>query len=355
VHGAPVYWEGPNGAYLYVWGENDQLRAYRFVNRRLAANPALSAFAPPHGMPGGMLAVSSNDRASGVVWAVVPLNGDANEYRGVKGIVLALNAQDVTKALWTSEQSGDRDRLGLFAKYVPPTVANSRVYIATYGDEEPLRRYAGDARPGQFPRYQVVVYGMLPKTERPIVNQNRDDVQIVRATVEALPRLNPARCHQQPGETLDCTDELARIAGVPSIERIAVPAGYTFDGCQLACVTAAARKTALPASLAIGFYSADVTAGQFSADRGRRITSAQLTSAGDAVLKSGEPAALFQFGAMVNCRLGGGETAGLRFKPYIDFVGDPDNTTYRNWDPVRDDYRLGGDVQGIDRTQEVLR
>jgi hypothetical protein len=28
IHGSPIYWDGPNGPTLYVWGENDLLRAY---------------------------------------------------------------------------------------------------------------------------------------------------------------------------------------------------------------------------------------------------------------------------------------------------------------------------------------
>ena len=100
-----------------------------------------------------MLAFSANgDKAgTGIVWAVVPLNGDANRQRGVKGIVLALDAQDVSRTLWTSEQAGERDRLGLFAKFTPPTVAGGKVFVPTYGDDEPLRRYAGNDRPTPVP------------------------------------------------------------------------------------------------------------------------------------------------------------------------------------------------------------
>ena len=82
-------------------------------------------------MPGGMLALSANGNAAGtgILWAVVPLDGDANRQRGVKGIVLALDAQDVSRTLWTSEQFSDRDRLGLFAKFNPPIVANGKVFV----------------------------------------------------------------------------------------------------------------------------------------------------------------------------------------------------------------------------------
>ena len=110
-----------------------------------------------------MLTVSANGNTagSGIVWAVVPLDGDANQQRGVKGILLALDADDVTRTLWTSEQVSQRDRIGLFAKFNPPVVANGKVFVATYGDDEPRQTYAGNARPTQFPKnYYVAVYGL---------------------------------------------------------------------------------------------------------------------------------------------------------------------------------------------------
>ena len=121
IHGSPVFWNGPDTARVYAWGENSPLKAYKFGQGQLREvnTPRTSAFRPPLGMPGGMLAVSANGRqaGSGIVWGVVPLDGDANQQRGVKGIVVALDAQDVNRTLWTSELVPQRDRLGLFAKF----------------------------------------------------------------------------------------------------------------------------------------------------------------------------------------------------------------------------------------------
>jgi len=149
--------------------ENSHLQAYKFKDGQLLdiGNPKKSAFSPPIGMPGGMLIVSANGNTigSGIVWAVVPLDGDANQQRGVHGIVLALDASDVTRTLWTSEQVSQRDRLGLFAKFNPPVVANGKVFVATYGDDEPLQRSAENSRPTQFPKnYYVAVYGLQPSS-----------------------------------------------------------------------------------------------------------------------------------------------------------------------------------------------
>ena len=357
LHGSPIFWQRANGASIYLWSENDRLRAYRFVNRRIIATPTLSPFRPPDGMPGGMLSLSSRGDTNGIVWAVVPLDGDANRQRGVKGIVLAIDARDVSKVLWTSEQSGARDRLGLFAKYVPPTIAAGKVFVATYGDDEPRRTYGGATRPQGFPgRYQLVVYGVLTESSATVTNQSRDDVQLLRATVDAdAVAVDIARCREASVDTLDCTEEFERVASAPSLELVIVPAGYRFPGCQVLRVTTAAKRAALTNALGIGFYAADVTAGQFSVDRGRLVASGGLKTVGSAVLKSGEQASLHEFVALVNCELAPGTAAGKQLKPHMDFTGGPPQTIFRNWDPIPGNYALGGATASMDRASEIVR
>jgi hypothetical protein len=356
VHGSPVFWEGTNGARIYVWGENDQLRAYPFVNRRVVPHPKMNQHHLPEGMPGGMLSLSSNGKKNGILWAVVPLDGDANTFRGVKGLMLALDAQDVSKALWTSEQSGARDRLGLFAKFVPPTIAGGKVFVATYGDNEAIKQYGGGARPHIFPkRYQVVVYGMLGDEPAPVIEQNLDDVQLVRASVEGSPAINIQNCRPSAAQTLDCSDELKRVTGAPSLERVIVPAGSNLAGCQLLRATTATKDAAIPASLGIGFYSADNTGGQVSNNIGRVVEKSDLKTVGTAVLKNGQGAMLHQFTALVNCEVAPGTHAAKQFKPYINFVGGPPRTVYRNWDPINGNYAIGGSIDKIERQSEILQ
>jgi hypothetical protein len=97
---------------------------------------------------------------------LVPSNGDANSYRGVKGMLLALNAEDVSQELWRSQGQDARladtkNSLGLLARFAPPTIANGKVFVGTAGDKEPLKRWCGEARPKHFPEhYGVVVYGL---------------------------------------------------------------------------------------------------------------------------------------------------------------------------------------------------
>jgi outer membrane protein assembly factor BamB len=55
----------------------------------------------------------------------------------VRGALRAFDASDVSKGeLWDSEDTGnENDRLGQFAKFCPPTVANGKVYVATFQQE----------------------------------------------------------------------------------------------------------------------------------------------------------------------------------------------------------------------------
>jgi hypothetical protein len=181
IHGAPAVWHGPqNRTWLYVMGESDRLKAFPFENGTFNVNgmkqggwtqPALTAVpacqTQENWMPGGMLAVSSNGTQpnTGIVWAIVPVNGDGNSCRGVKGMLIAFDAEDVTKELWRSQArsaaaTDTADSYGLLARFNPPTVAGGRVFVGTAGDAEPLGRYSGP-RPAHGPaRYYLAVYGL---------------------------------------------------------------------------------------------------------------------------------------------------------------------------------------------------
>jgi hypothetical protein len=93
----------------------------------------------------------------------MPFGENANHVV-VRGILRAFDASDVSKPeLWDSESTGrQNDRLGQFAKYCPPVVANGRVYVATFQQETVLSTNAhiktvGGDQPA------LVIYGLLQK------------------------------------------------------------------------------------------------------------------------------------------------------------------------------------------------
>src|SRR5579859_3538223 len=148
VHGGPVWWDGSNGSYGYIQVAADFLRQYKFD--RSAGMFQLPAYATgpttaPSGQPGGILALSANgtNAGSGILWASHQLGGSANQ-QVRPGILHAYNAENVGIELWNSEQLSARDTVGNFAKFVAPTVANGKVYLATFSN-------------------RLNVYGLLPR------------------------------------------------------------------------------------------------------------------------------------------------------------------------------------------------
>jgi uncharacterized protein (TIGR03437 family) len=141
IHGGPLYWDGPLGACVYVWPENDFFKAYRFNDGLFQTTPiSVSTTTAPGnvpggsvGMPGGMLSLSANGSTpgTGVVWASHAYDKDANQ-QVVNGIVYAYDASDLSKELWNSKQNSARDDIGKFAKFCSPTVVNGKVYVASF-------------------------------------------------------------------------------------------------------------------------------------------------------------------------------------------------------------------------------
>jgi hypothetical protein len=151
IHGTPVVWRDPNHKLrLYVWGEEDYLRAFQFDGQRFVGAGKSKFAAPMMSMPGGVLTISANGSQAGsaILWASIPEKHDAN-VATVPGMLRAFDAADVEQELWNSSQN-PRDKLGMLAKFCPPVVANGKVYVATFAE-------AG----GKVPN-KLVVYGLLP-------------------------------------------------------------------------------------------------------------------------------------------------------------------------------------------------
>lgn len=87
------------------------------------------------GMPGGVLTISSNgeDPTSAIVWASHATSEDSSG-RIVDGTIAAFSASDVARELWNSDWAGERDRIGSFARFNPPTVAGGHVYLGTFSN-----------------------------------------------------------------------------------------------------------------------------------------------------------------------------------------------------------------------------
>ena len=124
-------WDTTGGATVFAQEPWFSLKALRLTDGQIDPTP-LSEFTPPAETLYSGIAVSANgnDQASGILWVTVG-NFDVS---GVPGTLHALNASDLSVELWNSDMVPDRDTLGRFAKFIPPVVANGRVYIATFSN-----------------------------------------------------------------------------------------------------------------------------------------------------------------------------------------------------------------------------
>jgi hypothetical protein len=155
IHGTPVYWDSStNGPMIYVWGENDIGKSFKFNGTTFTTTPftETSVTSPTTGcgMPGAILSLSANGNTNGIVWASCVYTGDA-VHDIVPGILRAYSADNLGTELWDSYQDQSRDDFGNLAKYCPPTVVNGKVYMSTFSDT-------------------VAVYGLLTDDAPPIGN-----------------------------------------------------------------------------------------------------------------------------------------------------------------------------------------
>ena len=145
-----VYWQSAKaGNLLYVWGQKDKAKVYRMEGGKLEEAPARTRDIPNEGHPGAMLSLSANGNKDGILWAAIHATGDSwHESR--PGVLHAYDADDIRHELWNSLQDPKRDDCGEYSKMAPPTIANGRVYLASFGAE--------NVGTGQF-----CVYGLLSR------------------------------------------------------------------------------------------------------------------------------------------------------------------------------------------------
>jgi outer membrane protein assembly factor BamB len=149
-----VYWDTAGGPFIYLWGEADHLKRFRFdrATGKFDTTPVSSTFTTPaRGMPGAMLSLSANGRqaGTGLIWAAHPTGCtcapltdrkcqetrnwcDANE-NVVPGTLQAIDASTLQE-LWNSDRRPG-EKLGNVAKFTPVTIANGMVYVPTFSDK----------------------------------------------------------------------------------------------------------------------------------------------------------------------------------------------------------------------------
>lgn len=157
LYGTPVYYKyntsQGDSEFVYLCVRNDSITQYPF-NRQIGLldttnvkKSYTSRFYP------SIFSVSSNGNQSGtgILWAshlkmpresansqtyselAAPVDSNGVLIKHHSGLLEAFDARDVSRVLWSTEMDvSGRDSVGNYAKFNTPTIANGRVYLATF-------------------------------------------------------------------------------------------------------------------------------------------------------------------------------------------------------------------------------
>ncbi len=149
VNGGPVYYRSSTaGAFVYYWGQDDALHAFAVHDGRIGPTPVATGIATA-AYPGGMLSLSANGGTHGILWVNAALAPHGSNHINGPGVLRAYDATNIRHELWSTALDPARDRPGRVSKNAPPTIANGKVYLASFGTDP-----AGTGA--------LYVYGLLP-------------------------------------------------------------------------------------------------------------------------------------------------------------------------------------------------
>jgi Chitobiase/beta-hexosaminidase C-terminal domain len=116
IWSAPAYFNNT----IYFGAVGTPILAFQFTKAKLQAGPVAQT-SNSFGYPGVTPSISANGNTNGIVWA------SENTSPGI------LHAYDATSLveLYNTQQVSSRDSLGAGSKFMPPTIANGKVYVGT--------------------------------------------------------------------------------------------------------------------------------------------------------------------------------------------------------------------------------
>ena len=140
IHSSMTLWNSPvNGTTLYVYGERDALKAYKFnsatgfFNTTPFMRSANTVYPGYTNGPAVVLSANGTSAGTGIVWTTEPLLYDTVN-RHAPGMFRAYDAGDLTKEIWNSRMNAGDD-IGDWAKFNPPVVVNGKVYVGSFNNQ----------------------------------------------------------------------------------------------------------------------------------------------------------------------------------------------------------------------------
>ncbi len=122
---SPAWWNN----HVYIGGQANPLQSFTFTPATgLLSTTATSKTAASFAYPGTTVSISSNGTTNGIVWA---LNNSTYKSTTSQATLLAYDATNLAKQLYSSKTKGTRDNPGAPVKFSVPTVVNGKVYFMT--------------------------------------------------------------------------------------------------------------------------------------------------------------------------------------------------------------------------------
>jgi uncharacterized protein (TIGR03437 family) len=123
-------WSRGGDANIYTQGDLEPVKCFQITGGTLSSSPVSQAPGLIQYSRIGLTVSANGDQAdSGILWETA---GDYN--LNLPGTLHAYDASDLTHELWNSDMSPVRDKLPPITKFVAPTVANGKVYVAGNGN-----------------------------------------------------------------------------------------------------------------------------------------------------------------------------------------------------------------------------
>ncbi len=133
-----AYWQNATTAYIYYSGLNSETSAPAGDNLRMwtmsggiFTSIASIAQSPMRLTIGATPSISANGNTNGVLWAIARQDLLSAKPGTKAAILYAFDATNVAHQLYSSAANAVRDKAGAGVKFVVPTIANGKVYVAT--------------------------------------------------------------------------------------------------------------------------------------------------------------------------------------------------------------------------------
>jgi chitobiase/beta-hexosaminidase-like protein len=123
VGSAGAYWNNN----VYISSNDGPMLQYTLKNGLLSAAPVAKSTHIFHRGPSAV--TSSNGTSNGIVWTIDAVNNQVTV-----STLYAFDANDVSKALYNSQENSARDSAGKPVKFIVPLVANGKVYVGAQSE-----------------------------------------------------------------------------------------------------------------------------------------------------------------------------------------------------------------------------